>query len=236
MAKHVREIMNHEVFCVVPVERCGDVRGYFRALGIAAAPVVDDDGHPIGFVSLRDLAGARDDAPVVDCMTPQADVVGIDATIAEAASVMADRGRHHLAVVREDGRLAGYVGSLDVIRGLLGRPVPHPDTFPRYDRELDLVWTNDLPLVEANAAKAPDGPGLLRLVRSHPGEPDRVVWSEATHNVRSRVLDLLDAPQPALPHLVDELDRGELRFRAAATSSLAALTRAMHPLPTAATR
>jgi CBS domain-containing protein len=229
MAKFVREIMNHEVFCVVPDELVGDVRGYFETLGIAAAPVVDDDGKPLGFVSLRDIADAPSIARIIDRMTFRADTVPLNATIADAATRMAALGRHHLPVVDADGRTAGYVGSLDVIRGLLGRPVPHPAAFVRYDRELDVVWTDDLTLVEANASKAPDGPGLLRLIRSRPGQIDRVVWSEATRNVRTRVLDLLAAPQPAMPHLVDELERGELRFRAAGTQDLGRIASAMSP-------
>jgi CBS domain-containing protein len=236
MANRVREIMNHEVFCVVPDELAGDVRGYFHTLGIAAAPVVDDGGKPIGFVSARDLSGADDDMPISECMTRQADVVALDTSIADAAARMADRGRHHLAVVDAEGRTAGYIGSLDVIRGLLGKPVPHPDSFPHYDRDLDVSWTDDLALSEANAARAPDGPGLLRLVRSRAGQPDRIVWSEGTHNVRTRVLDLVAGPPYAMPHLVDELDGGQLRFRAAATKNLAKLAHAMHPKPASTER
>jgi hypothetical protein len=33
------------------------------------------------------------------------------------------------------------------------------------------------------------------------------------------VLDLLSSPQPSMPHLVEELERGDLRFRAAATEN-----------------
>jgi CBS domain-containing protein len=236
MAQRVREIMNHEVFCVVPEERVAHVRGYFHTLGIAAAPVVDDDGRPIGFVSLRDISGAADDERVGARMTRQVDGVTTEMTIADAAACMADTGRHHLAVVDADGRTAGYIGSIDVIRGLLGKPVPHPSTFPHYDRELDVSWTDDLPLTETSAAKAPDGPGLLRLIRSRPGQPDRIVWSEGTRNVRNRVLDLVAGPQPAMPQLVDELDRGELFFRAAATRNLATLAQAMQPTPVAVAR
>jgi CBS domain-containing protein len=230
MAKLVREIMNHEVFCVVPEEAAGDVRGYFRALGIAAAPVVDDGGRPIGFVSARDIAGVADSTPIGQCMTRQADGIETNATILDAARAMADSGRHHLPVVDEDGRTVGYVGSLDVIRGMLGEPVPHPTTFPHYDRNLDVTWTDDLPLTEVNVAQAPDGPGLLRLVRCRAGEPDRIVWSEGTRNVRTRVLDLLAGPQPMLVHVADELERGELRFRAAATTNFGGIAHAMRPV------
>jgi CBS domain-containing protein len=236
MANRVCEIMNHEVFCVVPDERAGHVRNYFHTLGIAAAPVVNDDGKPIGFVALRDIVDVRDDAPIRTCMTERAQVVTPDTTIADAAERMADSGQHHLAVVDDEGRTAGYVGAIDVIRGLLGKPVPHPATFPHYDRDLDVNWTDDLPLVEASVMKAPEGPGLLRLIRSRPGQPDRVVWSEGTHDVRARVREFLDGPQPAMPQLVDELDSGELRFRAAATANLATLAQAMEPMRVVAAR
>jgi CBS domain-containing protein len=240
VAKRVNEIMNHELFCVVPDDTASEVRGYFYVMGIAAAPVVDEDGRPIGFLSLRDLLDADDNNPVSECMTRDADTIPESALITEAAERMAELGRHHLAAVGEGGRVVGYIGSLDVIRGLLGKPVPHPDSFPHYDESLGITWTDDLDLTMDNAGEAPDGPGFVRLVRIRPGEYDRVVWSEASRNVRTRVLQFMAETPKHMPHLVDELERGQLRFRAAGAPDFASLSRGMKasssPLPRGASK
>jgi hypothetical protein len=54
------------------------------------------------------------------------------------------------------------------------------------------------------------------LVSGKPNRPDSIVWVEGPNNVRSRLLDLLSLPQTEQPMLARLLDRGNLRFRAAA--------------------
>ena len=205
--------MNPEVFCVGPEELAADVGSYLKALGVRAAPVVDEVGFAVGMISLRDLYGAEAGTSVGDHMSAPPDTIDGDTTIDAAANVMAQRDRHHLIVTDEVGRVVGFLGSLDVIRGLRGLPVKHPAAFPNYDRSLAVTWTDTLPLVEANIPFAPDGAGLLRVIRSVPAEPDAVVWSQATHNVRSRLVDIV---RGGLPHLGRLLASGSLRFRAAA--------------------
>ena len=227
MAKRVNEIMNHELFCVVPSDTAGDVRGYFYVMDIAAAPVVEEGGRPVGFVSLRDLLDANDEDPITESMTQGADTIPESALISEAAERMAEKGRHHLAVISSDERVVGYLGSLDVIRGLLGKPVSHPESFPHYDESLGTTWTDDLELTMENAGRAPDGPGFIRLIRIRPGEYDRVVWSEATRNVRTRVLQFMAETPKHMPHVVDELEKGQLRFRAAGAPDVGTLGRGL---------
>lgn len=218
MAEYVDEIMNHELFCLRPGEIVEHALRFFSALDITAAPVVDETRRPLGFVSLRDLVRVDGSCPVSECMTSPADTVATGTTVDTAARSLAERNRHHLAVVDADGLVVGYVGSLDVVRGLLGVPVPHPGAFGHYDPSTGVAWSNDVPLVEASIDKAPDGPGLLRIVRSRPNEPDRIVWSEATHNVRTRVIDLLSGPQPQLAPVMPDLEAGRLLFRTASTN------------------
>src|SRR5688572_16777807 len=55
MAIRVNEIMNRELYCVKPHDRAQDALTSLLSLGLSAAPVVDDRGHPLGIVSWRDL-------------------------------------------------------------------------------------------------------------------------------------------------------------------------------------
>lgn len=218
MAKYLSEIMNHELFGATPDEYALDVRGYFRTLGISAAPVLDPSGHPIGFVSLSDMYELSEDTRVESIMSSPADPLRVTTTIEGAAKTMAERGRHHLVVVDDDGRAVGFVGSLDVVRGLIGAPVPHPEAFRTHEPTTGAAWSEEATLSMENIERIPDGPGVISLVRSKAGERDRVVWSAGSTNVRTKAIGILSGAEPTLEHLSADLDAGALRFRVASTS------------------
>lgn len=213
MAQIVEEIMNRELFTLRPDEPVEQARRYLLALGITGAPVVDENGRPLGLLSLRDTLGGPPGARARERMTSPAVTVREDATIPEAAQTLVETRRHRLVVVDEAGRAVGMVSSVDLVAGLLGLPASHPETFPHYDRTTGLTWTDDTPLERSRIDIAPAGPGLLVLVRGGAGEPEQIVWAEATQDLRGRLLDLLTAPQP--PPLSEILSRDGLRFRAA---------------------
>ena len=65
------------------------------------------------------------------------------------------------------------------------------------------------------AQRAPEGPGVLVLFTSFPGESESVVWVEGCDDVRSRAVAMATAPLPQEPRLAIALARRGLRFRAA---------------------
>jgi len=217
MAVDVAEIMNHELFSVRAEETAGDVIVYLLALGITAAPILEATGRPIGFVALRDLVAAPPGAPVQSIMSSPADVVSARASIRDAAALMARRSRHHLVCVDVDGRAVGFVSLLDVVRGLIGEPVCHPESFPHYDSTSGLSWTDPIRLAFGTIGLAPAGPGLLVLIDGTPGRKDRVIWSESSGDVRGRLHELATGPGAAPPHVRDAALAGHLWFRAAAS-------------------
>jgi CBS domain-containing protein len=215
MAVEVREIMNHELFSVRADERVGDVRHYLVALGVSAAPVIDRHGRPCGFITLRELAEAPEHAHVASRMSAPVDTVEPSATIEQAARLMSARSHHHLVCVDDEGRAIGFVGALDVLRGLIGQPAPHPESFPHYDAVNGLTWSNESQLTFAAVEYAPDGPGVFVLIDAAPQRPNRLVWSEATDHVRRRLRDMISTPGTAPPHLMDAAVSGRLWFRCA---------------------
>jgi CBS domain-containing protein len=221
MAVDVAEIMNQELFSVRPDEAAGDVIAYLLALGITAAPVLDTAEHPLGFVSLRDLVDAPAGSPVSALMSSPADVVSVRATIRDAAALMARRSRHHLVCVDVDGRAVGFVSLLDVVRGLIGEPVTHPETFPHYEACSGLSWTDPIRLAFGTIGLAPAGAGVFVLIDGTPGRKDRVIWSEANGDVRGRLHELSTRPGAAPPHVRDAALAGHLWFRAAASPTRA---------------
>jgi CBS domain-containing protein len=231
MARSVHEIMNPELFVLDREDAPADALGYLGALGILAAPVLDGAGRPIGFVSVRDLISDARAGRVGDRMTKPVLTVSPDVEIAEAGRLMGERGVHHLVVVDEAGVAIGIVSSLDVVRGLLGMPAPHPEAFPHRDGATGATWTDDLPLDLDAAARIPEGPGLLVLVRGVAGHADAKVWAEAPSDVRSRLAEILSfgdwEPAPLKRLLAHP---GELRVRATAIADAHARGRALRKL------
>jgi CBS domain-containing protein len=216
MAKYVREIMNRELF-VLPTEANAEAaREAILSLDITAAPVLDDLGRPRGVVSLRDLASAKDTWPVTRCMSTPADVIGDTATIDDAGRALAQRGRHRLVVVDDAGKAVGMISAIDIVRGLLGLPVRHPDAFPHIEPSTGVVWSDDFALDGQHLGAAPTGPGLIVLSYGRFGSTDVPVWIGETAAVRRRLEDMLTSPaheDPVLHHwLRDQIDH--LRFRA----------------------
>ncbi len=213
MALNVDEIMNRELFSVRPDETSGDALGYLAALRITGAPVLDPAGTPVGVLSIRDLLGRPDDVPVGELMSKPVITIPAASTIHEAGRLIGETGVHRLVAVDEGGGAVGVVSSIDIIRGLLGMPATHPETFPHYDADTDLVWTDDTPLDLDRVEAAPAGPGLLVILRGGPGRRESIAWAEGARDVRERLIELLTAgAEGPLGALIGEHG---LRYRAA---------------------
>lgn len=215
MAVTVSEIMNREVFSLRAVEAAADVAHYLVEHGITAAPVLDDDDRPIGFVALRDLVPASPGTRVGDVMSTPVDVIVASATIQDAAAVMARRSRHHLVCVDVVGRAVGFVSLLDVVRGLIGAPPSHPESFPHYESSTGLRWTDPIHFGFGTIELAPSGPGRFELVEGAPSCPNRVLLSETVEDVRGRLRELSVRKGAGSAQLRDAALGGHLWFRAA---------------------
>jgi CBS domain-containing protein len=214
MSETIDAIMNHEVYTVRTHEPSGEVLGMILTLGITAAPVVDERDIPLGLVSLRNLARAKRDEPVSKHMTTPAATVSPSTTVEDAARQMGQLSYHHLVVVNARGRVAGFVSSLDVIRGLVGLPASHPPAFPHQEPESGLNWTPTLPLTVDNVAVvAQQGPGMLVLIS--PDAPDEVLWAEASNSVAARLRSFITGDHNLPESVAEQLGAGKISFRTA---------------------
>jgi hypothetical protein len=148
-------------------------------------------------------------------MTRPALCVSSSALVEDAARQLATTTVHHLVVVDGAGGTVGMLSSIDLLRALLGMPTPHPPAFPHWDDATEASWTDDRPLDEENASRAPGGPGIVALVTSYVGEPDSLVWAEECRDLRSRTLDMAADPMHQAPALVHVLAHRGVRFRVA---------------------
>jgi CBS domain-containing protein len=217
MAILVREIMNPELISVGPNDSIDDVRSCILGMGVTGVPVVDETGRPLGMVSLRDAdAHSSRGGTARDRMSSPAVVVTESTPIRAAAQLLSDASVHRLVVVDREGRAVGIVSALDLVRGLIGEPASHPATFPHSDHETGLFWTDDHVLEMREVEAAPNGPGVFLLIAGGAGFPERPVWVEAAANVQERLTSIFSHPMRESPFLGRLLERGELRFRAAA--------------------
>jgi predicted transcriptional regulator len=110
-------VMTKTVRTVTPDLPVDELSRVFLEESISGAPVVDPDGRPIGMVSKTDLIRARCSGALVDdIMTAQAIALPEDATVTQAAAVMACERIHRVLVVSNEGRIVGVVSALDVLR------------------------------------------------------------------------------------------------------------------------
>jgi len=130
MKGHARSIMTSRVASVGPDTPLADLARLLAAGGLSGAPVVDRDGHVIGFVSETDLVnalleGREGHTPATSLMsTPVITVDEFDRTD-DVMRLLREHDIHHLPVVRE-GRLVGIVTPADVIRFLVEQLLPVP--------------------------------------------------------------------------------------------------------------
>jgi hypothetical protein len=210
MAAHVSEIMNHEV---LSFDRDAPARAALALLlrmGLTTAPVVDEEHRPIGIVSQRELVRAPAGAKVSACMRVPAVATGPETPLLEAAKLLDEADLHHLAVVGPHRRLIGFVSSLDLLRGLIGAPVAHPESFVHWDEAAGAAFSNDRVLDADHVDGVPATPGLVVISRGGAGRPERVVWAETTLDLGRWLRAYLDDSE-----LSERLaaGRGQLRYR-----------------------
>jgi CBS domain-containing membrane protein len=135
----ITAVMHPHPYRVTAQQPVRELLALFVDKGISAAPVVDAQSRPIGFVSKTDVVrqfhsprpgerpeGATQVQPwwdaerlaqlmVGDIMTPAVYSFTPETTVADAIAVMAFEGTHHLPVVDASGMLVGMVSALDVL-------------------------------------------------------------------------------------------------------------------------
>jgi CBS domain-containing protein len=111
----VRDFMNPHMLYLRSGNRVELALKPILDFGLTAVPILDEDGFPVGVVSLRDLiGGARPSRPHV------VHTIGVASSLEEAAAILVQHELHHVVVVDEGGKAVGMLSSHDVMRGLAG--------------------------------------------------------------------------------------------------------------------
>lgn len=143
------DIMSRNLITVTPETDLKALAEILAIHHISGVPVVDEEGGLLGVVSQSDLVALNKNpripsavtlfdwviylesldkfqaelekmsgARVGDIMTRKVVTVSPGATLAEVATIMVEKKVHTIPVI-EDGRLAGVIGKLDIVRSLL---------------------------------------------------------------------------------------------------------------------
>jgi CBS domain-containing protein len=134
----VRDLMTERPHTTSPEMPLRDAARDMLQTGLSALPVVDADGRLLGLLSERELMrhlmatalltgsatrftppGAQGRRTVRDVMTRQVLCVAPEQSVAEVASLMANKDVERVPVVR-DGRLVGFLTRGDIVRKLIG--------------------------------------------------------------------------------------------------------------------
>lgn len=132
----LRHIMTHDVVCARPDLEIAAIVALMVQRHVGCIPVVDDQRRPIGMITKFDIVEQLDvfmrsvgnGSPLPadlaartadELMMPLAMTLDENATIANAAALMATEDLHHVAVVSERGRLVGVVSTKDITNWLV---------------------------------------------------------------------------------------------------------------------
>jgi CBS domain-containing protein len=126
MALTVRHIMDSDPVSVTVADSVETVLHVMRDHDLRGVPVVNEGGRCVGIITEADLVLSFEErarkayaSTAEDMMTPDPVTIEPDASVREAARVIA-RKKHNRLPVIEHGRLVGVVTRVDVLDGLAG--------------------------------------------------------------------------------------------------------------------
>ena len=111
----VRVAMPRAAVAVRPGLSAATASAALRARGQPAAPVVDGEGRPVGWVTEAELLRAPAGARVSDAMARSALAVSEAAPLSRAAALLVAHGLERVPVVSGDGVVVGVLSALDVL-------------------------------------------------------------------------------------------------------------------------
>ena len=119
--KLVKDIMTKGKTLVAccPKTKVGDAMKLMVSKKVSGLPVVDDECKVVGVITEADVLDARKTTSVAKAMTSDVVTVCPEASVKDAAKLLAEKGVKRAIVLKEDGSLWGVVSRTDVITASL---------------------------------------------------------------------------------------------------------------------
>lgn len=134
----ISALMTRNVVCVRPDLTLDAAALLFVESGLKSAPVVDQEGKLVGFISEAEVmlevqagssSASEPQKAVGDVMLPYALALPESASVTRAAAVMAFEGQQRIAVVSDHGSVVGVLSASDILYWLArvdGHVLPRP--------------------------------------------------------------------------------------------------------------
>ncbi len=116
----VKEIMTKSVISLKPYDTIKDASILMLEHNIGCIPIVDDDNHPVGIITDRDMIirgiAQNDDAKtrLEDIMTTRLLTIHPDDEVGSATHIMGNRQIRRLLVVDDDDKIVGFLAMADI--------------------------------------------------------------------------------------------------------------------------
>ena len=121
----VRDIMTESVLTLTKDTPLTEAATTLSNMGVSGAPVCDESGHPIGVFSKSDIVSKLGDGTppreltVGSIMADRVFSVRPSDPLKTAVWLMVFESVHRLMVVGDDGKLAGIVTPMDVLKAIV---------------------------------------------------------------------------------------------------------------------
>lgn len=205
------EIMNRDFYFASPTDASGALLQEMGMRGVGTVVVLDLAGRPVGMATAGEVESCHDMEELAETLTRPALCMDQCSPIDVAARTLALHDSDCLLLLNEHGIAVGTLSSHELLRSVLGLN----DTHAALQRgERDERW-EEAELLELGAVhRAPEAPGIVLLSLGVDATGRRIVWAEATPNMRERLDHMLLKPQtdPRLEAMLDAYPR-TLRFR-----------------------
>ncbi len=118
----VGDLMTADLMALRPNDTVGRARQVLKDSGLHALPIIDRN-DTTGVVTLLDCQGRRNEELLADVVARAPVTISLDASVAEAATLMRSEYIHHLLVTEgsgENAEVVGILSSFDLLKTLCG--------------------------------------------------------------------------------------------------------------------
>ena len=190
--KTAAELMNGSFFGAFPSDSIGMILQGMSERGFGSVVVLDLEGRPRGVATRMEVERCHDAEELATGLRRPAVCMDEHTPIDVAARTLALHPSCVLILLDATGVAVGTLSPLVLLRAVLGVDCSHPAP-QTHEGEMD--WS-EAELLELGAVhRAPGVPGVILLSPGFDQRARRIVWAEATENMRERLDQMLRSPQ-----------------------------------------
>jgi CBS domain-containing protein len=209
--KTAAEVMNRSFLYASPRDTIGVLLHEMADRGLGSIPVMDAGGRPLGTATTGEIESCYDVDELIERLQRRAVCVDQNTPVDVAARVLAQHPSCCLILVDASGVAVGALSPSELLGAALGC---EPASGSEHPHERESAWTHAEILELGSAHRAPAAAGVILMSPGLDENNKRLVWAEATPDMRERLDQMLREPQEdeSLEAILQEYPRS-VRFR-----------------------